>query len=79
MRPADSAAQFTFTSTLSRRPLSAWMARATSSLPVPVSPAMRTVESVPATRLMSRNSFLIDFALPTISPTLCSLSISSWR
>jgi hypothetical protein len=35
---------------LSRRPLAAWMARATSSLPVPDSPVTRTVDVEPAIR-----------------------------
>ena len=37
------AAQFTLTSGMSRCALRAWIARATSSLPVPVSPVMSTV------------------------------------
>ena len=48
-RPAEIAAQFTLTSSRSRRGLASWIARATSSLPVPVSPVMRTVVFVPAT------------------------------
>ncbi len=44
-----SAAQFTFTSGRSRRGLRSWIARATSSLPVPVSPSTSTVLSVAAT------------------------------
>ena len=33
-----------------RRRLRSWMVRATSSLPVPLSPVMNTVTAVPATR-----------------------------
>ena len=43
------AAQFTLMSGMSRCALRSWMARATSSLPVPVSPVMRTVLLVSAT------------------------------
>ena len=42
--------QFTFTSGLPERPLRRWTSRATSSLPVPLSPRTRTAESVGATR-----------------------------
>ena len=48
-RPAEMALQFTFTRGRSRRGLRLWIARATSSFPVPVSPEMSTVESVGAT------------------------------
>ena len=43
------AAQFSFTNGGCRRLLFLWIACAISSLPVPVSPSMRTVESVGAT------------------------------
>ncbi len=49
MRPLGSAAQLTLTSGRSLRGLRAWIARATSSLPVPVSPRISTVASVGAT------------------------------
>jgi hypothetical protein len=39
----------TLTSSRSRRGLASWIARATSSLPVPVSPVISTVVLVPAT------------------------------
>src|SRR2546427_12727543 len=42
-RPAEIALQFTFTSGRSRRALRLWIARAISSLPVPVSPRMSTL------------------------------------
>ncbi len=52
-----SAAQFTLTNGLSRRGEARVNARATSSLPVPLSPRMSTVTSVSATRLIrSRTS-----------------------
>ena len=44
------AAQLTATKGFETRGLFLWMARATSSLPVPVSPVMRTVALVGATR-----------------------------
>ena len=44
------AAQFTLISGMSRCALRSWMARAMSSFPVPVSPVMRTVLFVSATR-----------------------------
>ena len=43
------AAQFSLMKLRSLRRLMLWMARAIRSLPVPVSPVMRTVESVSAT------------------------------
>ena len=48
--PSGSAAQLTLTSARLARGDPLWMARATSSLPVPVSPVISTVESVAATR-----------------------------
>ncbi len=42
-------------------------ARATSSLPVPLSPAMNTDESVGATRSTVRNTFFIFSEPPTSS------------
>ena len=48
-RPVGMAAQFSLTNVRPRRPLRLWMARAISSLPVPVSPWINTVESVGAT------------------------------
>ena len=49
------AAQLTLTKAASARGLSAWIARAASSLPVPLSPAISTVEEVRATvRIMSK-------------------------
>ena len=48
--PSGSAAQLTLTRARRARGDPAWMARATSSLPVPVSPVINTVELVAATR-----------------------------
>src|SRR3984957_5859429 len=47
--PVGMAAQFIFTNVRSLRRLRSWMARAISSLPVPVSPSSSTVESLGAT------------------------------
>jgi len=73
-----SAAQLTVISARSARRERRWMARATSSLPVPVSPVMSTVESVAATFsrwLIIRRS---GFDEPTISSNI-ERSSSSWR
>ena len=51
--PPRSAAQFTRMKGRSARRLRRWTSRATSSLPVPLSPRIITVESVGATRLSS--------------------------
>ena len=45
------ALQLTATNGLLRRGLASWMARASSSLPVPLSPVISTRASVPATML----------------------------
>ena len=45
-----------------------WSARATSSLPVPVSPTMTTVESTGAMRVMSPKASRIAGLVPTRSP-----------
>ena len=50
-QPAGRAAQLSLISGLAARRLWEWIARAISSLPVPVSPVMSTVASVGATRL----------------------------
>ena len=78
-RPVGMAAQLSLTKVRSRRGLRSCRARATSSLPVPVSPRMRTVESVGATVstcLRTRRSAALS---PTISPKLCSVRTSSSR
>ena len=55
--PAEIAEQFTFTSGRSRRGLRSWIARAISSLPVPVSPRISTVDGVGATVSTSESTF----------------------
>ena len=65
--PSESAAQLTATKRWSRRGPAAWMARATSSLPVPVSPSMRTVVRELATRAISSSTLRIAALSPTIS------------
>ena len=63
-----SAAQFTLTKGLSERPESWWTLRATSSLPVPLSPRTSTVMSVSATcSMISRTSFILPSSPPWIS------------
>ena len=60
------AAQFTLISGMSRCALRAWMARATSSLPVPVSPVIRTVLLVSATSSALRITSSIARLRPTM-------------
>ena len=70
--PVGMAAQFTLTNVRSRRWLRLWMARAISSLPVPLSPRISTVESVGATVSTSRSTrFQIG-----LSPMISSKSYS---
>src|SRR2546426_9252306 len=64
------AAQFTRTNARPERRDSLWMARATSSLPVPVSPLMRTVESVGATLVTCDNTRLSASEEPMISSNI---------
>ena len=61
------AAGLTATKGLSRRGLCRWIARAISSLPVPLSPVMSTVVDVRATWDTSRKSFCTSGCWPTIS------------
>ena len=49
------ALQLTVTNGLLRRGLASWIARASSSLPVPLSPVSSTRASVPATMLACAN------------------------
>ncbi len=60
------AAQLIATKAPSRRAESAWIARAKSSLPVPLSPSSRTVASVAATRSVSARTARIAADSPTI-------------
>src|SRR3990167_5375395 len=76
---AGMAAQFTFTSGLCRRALRSWRARATNSLPVPVSPRRRTQASVGATVSTAFRTRRIAALCPTISSKSCWVLISSWR
>ena len=55
------------------------MARATSSLPVPVSPWMSTVVSVLATEAASASTFLMAGLCPTTSSNEDSTSLCRWR
>jgi hypothetical protein len=65
--PAEIAPQLTLTKGRSRRLLWLWMARATSSLPVPVSPKISTVLSVAATCSTRPSSRRSAGVCPTIS------------
>ena len=77
--PVGIAPQFTFTSGRCLRLLWLWMARAINSLPDPVSPNIRTVESVGATVSILRKTSRRMELFPTISSKLCSLRISSCK
>src|ERR1044072_1643929 len=59
MSVSGMAEQLISTKVLSRRGLMSWIARAASSLPVPVAPVMSTEASVGATRSITEKSFLI--------------------
>ncbi len=59
---------------LSLRGESVWMARAISSLPVPLSPRSSTVERVGATRWICANTSCIGFELPTTLSILAGIS-----
>jgi hypothetical protein len=72
-----SAAQFTLTKARPDRWDRLWTARAMSSLPVPVSPVMRTVESVGATLATRDSTALSNFEVPTISSNMEALATSS--
>ena len=52
-------------------PLQVWMARATSSLPVPVSPVTRTLASVGATGFVQGHLFGEDQWSPLLARRLC--------
>ena len=59
--------------------LSWWMAWATSSLPLPVSPRTSTEESVGATCSTWRRTFRITALSPVTSPWECVVLISALR
>ena len=67
-RPSGRAPQSTATNGAARRDDAAWTARATSSLPVPVSPSTSTVTSALATRSSTANTSRIARDAPTSSP-----------
>src|SRR5580658_7356067 len=71
------AAQFTLTNGYEERRERLCIARATSSLPVPVSPVIRTVESVAATLDTREITGWRAGEVPTISSNIDALSISS--
>src|SRR5437879_3338736 len=73
------AAQLTVTKGCDDRADPLWMARATSSFPVPVSPVMRTVESVGATRDTRASTALSGADVPTLSSNIDAWSTSSRR
>ena len=73
------AAQFKRTKVRSRRGLRLWMARAISSLPVPVSPCSNTVEPVGATMATWSKTLRSAALLPTMSSKLYSDLISDSR
>jgi hypothetical protein len=75
-RPRGIAAQFSFTNAFSLRRPSLWIARATSSLPVPVSPRISTPESVGATTDTMLNAVFNAWLSPTISPNSARISSS---
>ena len=77
--PEGSAAQLTLTIRWLRRGLWRWMAWATSSLPVPVSPRMSTEESVGATCSTRRSTFRMAGLCPMTSPWAWVTLISALR
>ncbi len=77
IRSRGIAAQFTLTNGRAERPDRRWMARATSSLPVPVSPVIRTVESLGATLEMRESTVCKAGEFPTISSNIDFVIISS--
>jgi hypothetical protein len=79
-RFSDNAAQLTASMGRSRRSLAWWMARATTSLPVPLSPRIRTVELLRPTRsIFSRTSCITGLLPISGRGTLISLmQRSAW-
>ena len=71
-RSSGMAAQFSFTNGRPHRELRSWIACAISSLPVPVSPWIRTVESVGATRSTWSSIDSRAGLLPMTCSNLCS-------
>ena len=77
--PSGSAAQLTLTRARLARGDPWWIARAMSSLPVPVSPVISTVESVAATRETRSSTSRSPGEAPMIPPAAAVAAISSWR
>jgi len=77
-RSSLKAPQLTARKRLPARWLAWWMARATSSLPVPVSPSSSTVEEVGATWAMVMSRLAMAGLLPTRSGG-ASRSLRRWR
>ncbi len=77
-RPSGSAAQLTFTMARLARGDPAWIARARSSFPVPVSPVISTVESVAVTRA-TRSSTSRSFGELPITPPAAAVAVISSR
>ena len=74
------AAQFTATKGPLARGLNVWIARATNSLPVPLSPVTNTAALLGATWLINEKTCFITAELPTIStsePLLASVRSST--
>ena len=74
IRPSGIAPQLTETNGLSRRWLLKWIARATSSLPVPLSPVIMTVEGLSAILRMVSNTSTIRPLLPMMFSKRCWVS-----
>src|ERR1051325_4137163 len=79
------AEQLISTKALSRLGLMSWIARAASSLPVPVAPVMSTEASVGATRSITEKSFFItgdwpmrvgDFEVLSLGVSCLSIAIA---
>ena len=77
MREGGIAAQFTLTKACLARADRLWIALAISSLPVPVSPVIKTVESVGATFDTRDNTARKAGEVPTISSNMDAASTSS--
>src|SRR6476619_68614 len=85
MSVSGMAEQLISTKALSQRGLMSWIARAASSLPVPVAPVMSTEASVGATRWITEKSFFItgdspmrvgDFELLILGLSCLSMAIA---
>ena len=72
--PSGMAPQLTETKGLSRRGLLKWMARATSSLPVPLSPVIITVDGLSAILRMVSKTSTMRALLPMMFSKLCWVS-----